>query len=179
MEQILGEKAEAFLLGAQRFSKPVNRSLTPAENEVQRLFNRQLGSEAAKVVAVPLLHQYPPVVQQGPWIPAEIVERIQEVNRDAMVELNRWLPEEEALTLDVPDGWRTQGEKENCYHFTEEQLELLVRSICRYFEAPADTEASEQEAEAPGSAESDTEGPSFDRVKGWFHTLRQMKEEMP
>ena len=61
IKEILGKDSEAFMKRAETFPHRVNRSLTAAECEFQRQFNRYFGRSAFQLISKPLLWQHPEI----------------------------------------------------------------------------------------------------------------------
>ena len=112
----------------------VNRSLTLAELELQRLFNISLGKKAGRFISAPLCAKLPDIRSQTPHLhPEELsgfLGRMREMTQAAMAEGR--IPEAEA--------WQIETEAEAAqivspppedmqFSFSQAQIDLLARTI--------------------------------------------------
>jgi hypothetical protein len=132
MDCVLGDASAEFMCRARRITHPVNRSLTPAECEIQRQYNRVFGKWAGQMISEPLLRHHPEIPSSPPRLPRKVLEKVADRNRDAGRELNRRLPPEEALDLDVPGTWVRDREHTDPLILSNTQIEILVEHTSRY-----------------------------------------------
>lgn len=107
--------------------KVVNRTLTLAELEVQRLLNERLGP-SARLAADPLMEHLPDLrgvhPRPGPVAAAGLADRL----RPAMEAVNRFVGAGEAYRLDLPPP-AAPVERLKTYELSDRQLEVIVDAI--------------------------------------------------
>jgi hypothetical protein len=114
----------------------VNRSLTLAELELQRLFNIGLGKKAGRFISAPLCAGLPDIRSQVPHLPADGLARFLDRMRrmtDAATATGL-VPEDEAWQVESDDEAGriiTPPPADMRYSFSPAQIDLLVRSISK------------------------------------------------
>jgi hypothetical protein len=108
--------------------KRVNRSLTLAELELQRLFNLHYGPASQAFISDALCNLLPGVeVLQRPRLSDRAYQEFRDRMAAGIEKVNALLPEPERYTMEVNPS--AEGIAGTQYGFSREQLEVLVRSI--------------------------------------------------
>jgi hypothetical protein len=125
---------EAFAPEEGRGLPPVNRSLTLAEYEIQRLFNMHLAEPSSGFISDEFVNALPSIEAERPRIehPAYTgtVERIAPV----IEALNHRMDPDDAIGIESFGDLGGEEQKtptDHGYRLSGEQIEVLVRSICR------------------------------------------------
>lgn len=128
MQVILPRHADDFLARAELIDAPVNRSLTLAEYELQRCFNRHYGRQSSRFVSDAVINHLPSIRSEKPDLKKKTVELVIRNSREAADVLNKMLPPNEQLDLDLSSP--IQSGTSDTYCFTDAQLDVIAASIC-------------------------------------------------
>lgn len=115
---------------ANILSTPVNRSLTMAEYEFQRYFNRHYGKASSRFVSDVVVNRLPAIKSEKPLLHEETIALVIQRNEEAAQKLNRYLPDGEHLNLEFPDDLVTIEQKSD-FVFSAEQLNFLAEGIAQ------------------------------------------------
>ena len=147
LSELMPGQEAAFLEGAAIPSHLVNRGLTLAEYEVQRLFNLYLPRVTTfPFVSDRVVNELPDIPSERPVLPDDVVGEVQRQNAADAEALNALLPEGEAVSLDYDPG--SSVAETGTYTFSAEQLDVLVRGVSDLVRHHAATSLSDTDAEA-------------------------------
>jgi hypothetical protein len=113
--------------------KTVNRSLTVSEEAFQREVNRT-SFRNPEALADALVNQLPDIQVPPRPMTANVIELLKQNFSPVFTELNRYLPEEEALVF-APmheldrDSTSDLGDSAAVYSFTQDQIEVIVATL--------------------------------------------------
>lgn len=113
----------------------INRSLTRAEMEVQKAFNKHVGSRARIMIADFLSNELPNVRSENPFIKRAVVEMFLERINRLVDEVAPLIPKGEAYkvpTLEDAMAQLPSEEDAGDFHLSAEQIDALARGISRW-----------------------------------------------
>lgn len=113
---------------AKTFEHPVNRSLTLAEYELQRLFNRYYGSTSSDFISDELVNKLPNTKTQQPNVEPEVAHKLVQKAKSSSVFINQFLADSEHLSLHFDDSTISNSPPTE-FTFSTEQLEVLADAI--------------------------------------------------
>lgn len=122
-------KYTAEIKSRSKFSDaPVNRSLTLAEYELQRLFNEHMpGIKTSGFISDRLVDDLPQVPSQKPAMKLDVVEKVKAKNSNLAAFINEHLPEDEKVSLEYEYDVATSIKGH--WEFSAEQLSVIVRGV--------------------------------------------------
>ncbi len=111
----------------------VNRSLTRAEMQIQRRFNKELGRGSSRFVSDALCNALPDIRSEPPRVPLDAYERFFQAQQPFVEEVKHQVDEAAAYHLTSPEayGATLSDDPSDLVTLSGEQLDLLVSSICR------------------------------------------------
>lgn len=113
--------------------KTVNRSLSRAEIEFQRQFNRMPELRSHRFISDPLCNQLPDIESEIPYADAEAVSEFLEKITPTVIRINELLPAGEryevATLQDILARYGDHGD--GVYRISKEQIALLASSIAK------------------------------------------------
>ncbi len=138
--RLLSEFANLLSVPEDCLQKPphaiVNRSLTRSELMLQRKFNEHYGRKCGQMISDPLCEQLPEIASERPYFTDRDVRAFYDKHGSAIAQTNQLLPED-ARYAGLQDAiGKTQPESApSLYEFTEEQLDVIARSVCQHLGA--------------------------------------------
>jgi hypothetical protein len=133
MQVLLPNDYAAILAQIEPVSAPVNRSLSLAEYELQKHFNRHYGKMSSRFVSDALVNRLPNIASEKPVLDQATIERVVENNRAGAERLNGILPEGQKLDLEVSVK-PTSSSQDTLFGFSAEQLGVVAESVCQKME---------------------------------------------
>jgi hypothetical protein len=116
----------------------VNRSLTRTELQLQLAFNRHFGKGSARFISDVLCNELPEVRAELPYAAPAALKDFLDRMRELTAPINERLPQSERYVIESLESVleRMPSEAEATkFHFSEEQIEVLSRSLSRQIRA--------------------------------------------
>lgn len=109
-------------------TKTINRSLSRVEYEVQREFNRHLGSKSAAFVSDYLVNNAPDVKSEKEYIKENVLQEFIAKNEEKVKFINEFLDEENQLSIDKPADIKPQND---IFEISPKQISVLAEGISK------------------------------------------------
>jgi hypothetical protein len=123
----------------------VNRSLTLAETEIQRLFNLHYGQTSHNFISKALLKELPGIeIVETPRLDDQAYRAFVQRVKPAIEDVNVRIHPDERYQIEGNDRAEGKGTPIE-YFFTPKQLEVIVKAICNEVNKCNDTPESSQE----------------------------------
>ncbi|MEA1053476.1 hypothetical protein U5801_27270 [Lamprobacter modestohalophilus] len=125
----------------------VNRSLTAAEYELQRLFNKYVRVPSFSFVSDPLVNELPRVEAERPLLSEQTYTAVRQRFEDRVAAVNEFLPAEEQIKIEEFETLFGEGnvrESEEYFRLSADQLDVLARGIAAMVDSALQRGACEE-----------------------------------
>ena len=130
-EMLLGDKAEEFLESSIKPQCRVNRSLTRAEYELLRQFNRYSDVSSGEIISTNLVDSLPHIISERDYVSEHSLNKIRARFGKTVDEINNFLDGDQKLELPVSIE---PSEPSMLYSFSREQIEVIAKSVSALIE---------------------------------------------
>lgn len=128
-ESIFPKISDGFLLKSKiPETKTINRSLSRVEYEIQREFNRHLGSKSSSFVSDSLVNNAPEIKSEKEYIKEEILKEFIVKHKGNVDLINQYLDKENNLSLEIPTELKSKNET---FEISSKQISVLAESISK------------------------------------------------
>jgi len=121
------QQAQRVYAKSTVFERPVNRSMTLAEYELQRQFNQFYGIGSSGIISDALVNSIPDIPSEKARISEETVNQVIESNAPSIEFINTRLPDNEHIKTDYTFEFKEYDTTN--FSFSGEQLKVLARQI--------------------------------------------------
>ncbi|MGE6580260.1 hypothetical protein ACQKD0_04400 [Vreelandella aquamarina] len=135
---------DLFLEAKVPETKTINRSLSRVEYEIQREFNRHLGSKSAAFVSDYLVNNAPDVKSEKEYIEENVLQEFIAKNQDKIKFINKFLDEENQLSIEKPGDIKPHSDT---FEISAKQISVLAEGISKHFNRTSNARLENNDAD--------------------------------